>query len=1194
MRPKDRSGFSIAIICALTVEADAVTLLFDEVYDKYGDVYGKHPRDDNSYTVGVIGKHNVVLCYMPEMGKVSAASVATSMKFSYPEVSLALVVGVCGGVPLLPSSNTPIFLGDVIISHAVVRYDYGRQYPDGFKRKGSIPDTLGRPNRKIRTLLRQLQTSMARSDLQNGISQYLEVLQRSEPRWQYPGKACDVLFDASYHHKHHQQATSLKCLCFNSDSPGQICQEAQESSCNSLECDENRIIRRRPSDAAGASIHIGTIASSDMVMKSGEHRDKLAKDEDVAGFDMEGAGVWDELPCIIIKGVCDYADSHKDKKWQAYAAATGASSAKAFLRYWNPASSEGAKPKNSHWMVPFDRNLEFVGRQKEIADLEKIIIDRQGPGKIAISGLGGVGKTHVALELAYRVRERDAECSVFWIPCTGPEIIEQTYMNIAQILGMQDVKPAEVKEQVKEYLSHKSDLKWLLIFDNADDMDMWTQGSNSAPALKDLMPRTEQGRIIFTTRNRKLAVKLAPYEISVLKVDEETGIKMLQMALPGEDLSDDRETAVALLSQLTFLPLAIMQAAAFIKENSISLGDYLTLLQEQEPEVVELLSEDFETEGRYQDVPNPVATTWWVSFQQIQQIDQLAAEYLSFMACVNPRNIPQSLLPPAKSKIKMVKALGLLGAYSFISDQAKESPLNLHRLVHLATRNWMRENQQFKLFIRKTAERLTEAFPNNDHTKRNLWRSYLPHALSLLEEDEFKGQREQYIELLENVGDCLVSDGRYNEAEALFCDARDIQQKRNGEVHLSTLAIMSKLASVYIGQGRFTEAETLNVQVLETRNQTLGPEDPATLKTMGDLSRVYYEKGHYKQAETLSLQVLKAMRKVLGPEHSDTLSSMTHLGNIFHKQGKLKQAEELSLQVLEHQKKMLGPGHPSSLTSITNLASVYRTQGRYKEAEELYKQTIEKKNNILGLEHPHTLTDMLNLAAVYRNQGRLGQTEELENQVIEIRKRTLGKEHPTTLLSMANLALTYWQQTKLQQAEELGVRVLAARKQVLGPEHPSTLTSIHNLALTYFSQAKWQQAEELRTQVLKSQKKILGPEDPNTITSMVNLAYIWYCTGRNHDPINLMTECVRLREKCLGPKHPETLSAKEMLGQWQKEEKEEDDDDGKEGWYQDSDGSLQTSEQVENDSFDEDLTVLLPAGSLSCRNNGRADAKSEG
>ncbi|KAE8396585.1 P-loop containing nucleoside triphosphate hydrolase protein [Aspergillus alliaceus] len=193
------------------------------------------------------------------------------------------------------------------------------------------------------------------------------------------------------------------------------------------------------------------------------------------------------------------------------------------------------------------------------------VFETEGPRKIAISGLGGVGKTHIALELIYRVRKRDSGYSIFWIPCTSPENIEQSYLSITQVLGMQDVEPAEAKEQVKTYLGHKSDLKWLLIFDNADDMDMWIDGGNGAPALKDFMPRTEQGRIIFTTCNKKLAVKLAPCQILVSEVDEETGMKMLGKSLSLEGLSEERDTAVDLLTQLAFLPLAIMQAAAFIK-----------------------------------------------------------------------------------------------------------------------------------------------------------------------------------------------------------------------------------------------------------------------------------------------------------------------------------------------------------------------------------------------------------------------------------------------------------------------------------------------------------------------------------------------------------------------------------------------------------------------------------------------------
>ncbi|KUL82839.1 hypothetical protein ZTR_09219 [Talaromyces verruculosus] len=305
MPPKSRTEFRTAIICALTPEAEAVEALFDETYDKFGKIYGKRRGDANSYINGRIGKHDIVLCCMPGMGKGSAASVASSLRVSYTGVQLALVVGICGGAPN-PFGDQEIFLGDVIISNTLVEYDFGRQYPSGFERKS---DALRRPDQEIRTLLAALSTSRARAEFQEETLHHLHKIQQQGPRWQHPG-----------------------CGCVESDLPDDICEEAYEKNCNSLGCDENRINRRR--DKTGKpSIHIGKVATADMIMKSGEHRDRIISKERVIGFEMEGAGVWDNVSCIIIKGVCDYADSHKNKTWQAYAAATGASTAKAFLQY---------------------------------------------------------------------------------------------------------------------------------------------------------------------------------------------------------------------------------------------------------------------------------------------------------------------------------------------------------------------------------------------------------------------------------------------------------------------------------------------------------------------------------------------------------------------------------------------------------------------------------------------------------------------------------------------------------------------------------------------------------------------------------------------------------------------------------------------------------------------------------------------
>ncbi|BCR91425.1 Pfs, NB-ARC and TPR domain protein [Aspergillus chevalieri] len=605
MRPKSRNDFAIAIICALPLEADAIEALFDETYDRLGKHYGKQPGDANVYINGRIGKHHAVLCYLPGMGKESAASVASSLQVSYTGIQLALVVGICGGAPPPPKYDE-IFLGDIIISDTVMEYDFGRQYPGGFQRKTGVKDTLGRPDREIRTLLKSLQAYNSHIEFQDQVLQYLHTLQQAGTRWQHPD-VDDVLFKASYLHKHHGETSSVKCCCSESNVLDSICHDALETNCKDLGCDNDQVIRRRePIKAANISVHIGTVGSADKVMKSGQDRDAISRKEEVIGFEMEGAGVWDNAPCVVIKGVCDYADSHKSKAWQAYAAATGASAAKAFLEYWRPVNHEDVS-KNRHLMIPFGRNPRFVGRQDEIHKLEDLISMPDGPKKLAITGLGGVGKTQVALELAYRMRDREPECSIFWIPCTRYEAVEQACMAIAQVIGIQDVKPAEMKEHIKAYFS-QMDGKWLLIFDNADDLDMWVKDSSTGSALRDFLPYNSQGHTIFTTRNRKLAVKLASSDvIHVRELDEKTGMEFLEKSLIQESLLNNHHAMITLLEQLTFLPLAVTQAAAYMNENGIGVSDYLLLLQEQETDVVELLSEDFGDDGRYKDTQNVTA-----------------------------------------------------------------------------------------------------------------------------------------------------------------------------------------------------------------------------------------------------------------------------------------------------------------------------------------------------------------------------------------------------------------------------------------------------------------------------------------------------------------------------------------------------------------------------------------------------------
>ncbi|CAG9990453.1 unnamed protein product [Clonostachys byssicola] len=310
--PPRPDQFHVAVICALPLEADAVSALFDHHWDGNGFPYDKAPGDHNVYSVGAMGRHNVVLAWLPGMGIASSASFAVGCRSTFPNIKLALVVGICRVVPFKPDGGE-IVLGDIIISDGLVQYDFGRQYPEGFARKDTILDSLGRPSPEIRALSARLKSIRPQEMFLSKVSEYLSTLE-SHPKLQvkYPGKEFDKLFKPIYRH-------------INDERP-----------CDECCCDDYLVPRvRLQQSAPQPAVHFGLIATGNGVMKFDCHRDSIAKDDGVIAFEVEGAGVWDSFPCVVIKGAYDYADSHKTKIWQRYAAASAAAAMKAFICQWD-------------------------------------------------------------------------------------------------------------------------------------------------------------------------------------------------------------------------------------------------------------------------------------------------------------------------------------------------------------------------------------------------------------------------------------------------------------------------------------------------------------------------------------------------------------------------------------------------------------------------------------------------------------------------------------------------------------------------------------------------------------------------------------------------------------------------------------------------------------------------------------------
>ncbi|KIM98305.1 hypothetical protein OIDMADRAFT_202122, partial [Oidiodendron maius Zn] len=665
------------------------------------------------------------------------------------------------------------------------------------------------------------------------------------------------------------------------------------------------------------------------------------------------------------------------------------------------------KQSAAFWIVPFDRNHRFTGRKSQLSQLQEMLFIKDQTTKIAVVGLGGIGKSQLVLELIYRIREKHKTCPVIWIPAMNMESLQQAYRDVAQQLGIGgwDDNKSDVKTLVNHYLNKENVGQWILVFDNADNIDMWIKSSeNGHPPLIGYLPRSSRGCIIFTTRNREVAVELAHQNVvEVTEMSEETATDLLQNYLVNKDLANNRKDTKALLLQLTCFPLAIAQAAAYINENGITLGDYLLLLGEQEEEVVNLLSEEYKDEGRYRSIKNPVAITWLISFEQIRQKNLLEAEFLSFIACVDPNNVPQSLLPPAHSRKKEIDAIRTLDAYSFIIKHSADGAFDIHQLVHLAIRGWLRKEKKLAEWTERAVARLNEVFPDSEYRNRNIWRRYLTHARSTLGSKLIDNSGQTRISLAWKFANCLYSDGRFTEAGVRFTEVLEIRKRVLGAEHPATLDSMNNLASTYGNQGRWEEAEKLEAQAMEIRKRVLGAEHPDTLSSMNNLALTYQSQGRWEEAEKLFMQVIEIRKEVLGIEHSTTLSSMNNLALTYQSQGRWEEAEKLEVQVIEIRKEVLGIKHPATLTSMANLASMCLNQGRWEEAEKLEAQVIEIRKEVLGIEHPATLISMANLASMYLNQGRWEEAEKLFVQVIEIRKEVLGIEHPATLTSMANL-----------------------------------------------------------------------------------------------------------------------------------------------------------------------------------------------
>ncbi|KLU89782.1 hypothetical protein MAPG_08751 [Magnaporthiopsis poae ATCC 64411] len=351
--------------------------------------------------------------------------------------------------------------------------------------------------------------------------------------------------------------------------------------------------------------------------------------------------------------------------------------------------------------------------QKCSARSRKKLFGDDGPRRAALVGLGGIGKTQAALQLAYLTQENKSGWSVFWVPALSMASFEQACVDIIGKLRVPLGEGEGAKDTFRRHFSLATAGKWLLIVDNADDLET-VFGQGDEGGINDYLPQSSGGRILFTTRSRKVAASVARNNIVDLsEMSRGEAREFLEKSSVEPSLPPD-DTVHEFLQELAHLPLAITQAAAYMNENQVSIAEYLGIFRNTDRDKVELLAAEFTDNTRYKETQNVVATTWIISFEQIHKINADAAKLLSFTACVEPKAIPRSMLPSVGTEQRMTAAIGLLCGYAFLRQRRDGSMFDMHSLVHLATQEWVKGKGDVEKTMEEASAHLAAVFPNDD------------------------------------------------------------------------------------------------------------------------------------------------------------------------------------------------------------------------------------------------------------------------------------------------------------------------------------------------------------------------------------------------------------------------------------------------------------------------------------------------
>lgn len=723
-------------------------------------------------------------------------------------------------------------------------------------------------------------------------------------------------------------------------------------------------------------------------------------------------------------------------------------------------NADPPKPLPAIRNIPFLRNRFFTGRQEILNQLRTTLIaPKQILHACIISGLGGIGKTQIALEYLYQYRKDYS--AIFWMKADSHQTLLSCIVDSAKLVNITEKSREQTIIKFVNWLNSYNN-EYLVIIDGLDN-------SEDVSFVYDFISQisSNHSHIIITSRFSSsmkevpcIQIEQMSTEESILFLLRRTEVISYDSAIEDASVSS-RNDAHELAKQLAALPLALEQAGAFIMETQCTIRSYLELYETHR---TDLLRKHDDPIAEYNQ---SVATTWSLSFQRIETANAASADLLRACAFLY-HSLPEEVIIIGASELganfeniaanpfKMNIVIGELIKYSFLQRNPGEKLLTIHPMVQTVLRDTMSQEVQ-AIWMARVYKAVNRAFP--------------------FSEENYQMNKSRYTTPF---------------VEATLLLSLAIQEQLQKAENMDTAMRLSDLANLYRFQTNYEKSEELFRKSLKMQENLVSYSDPRIAQTFSRLARLYRAKGQNDSSELMYKKAIEMQERMLEPTHLDLAKSLQGLAKLYKTLGKYDLAKELLDKALFIHNQNSSPTNFEKVRTLYTLAETYESQKVYDKAEMLYKQAIDLCKKFIGDNASHTGLVINKLAEMYCVQHKYSQAEPLIYQSLKIREENLGKDHPYMAFNFDNLGVICWAKGNYAKAEELYKKALELRER---RDPKNTHITHKNLAKLYESIGKYELSAAHYKIAIKCLKRMGRPDHPDVIAILED--YIQFLKNSN-------------------------------------------------------------------------------------------------